>query len=68
MAFLDRHSRSADAEAKTDCDVYILSRREFDTHARANAVLGVRVFARLARAVSLRLRQTDGELRAIEER
>lgn len=68
MAFLDRGKRSADAEAKTDCELYVLSRREFNTHSLANPVLGVRTFARLARAVSLRLRQTDGELRALEER
>lgn len=68
MAFLDRGARSADAEAKTDCQLFVLSRREFDAHARANPVLGTRTFARLARALSLRLRQTDSELRALEER
>jgi hypothetical protein len=54
--------------ARTDCELFVLSRKEFDTHARADAVLGVRTFARLARALSLRLRQTDGELRSLEER
>ncbi|MBI2602489.1 MAG: SLC26A/SulP transporter family protein [Deltaproteobacteria bacterium] len=68
MAFLDRGVRSADAIAKTDCELYKLSRDEFNVHARANAVLGVRVFSRLAHAVSLRLRQADGELRVLEDR
>jgi SulP family sulfate permease len=68
MAFLDRGRRSADAEAKSDCELYVLSRREFNTHSIADPILGVRVFARLALAVSLRLRQTDGELRALEDR
>jgi SulP family sulfate permease len=68
MAFLDRGRRSADAEAKTDCELFVLSRKEFNTHVYKDAVLGVRVFARIARAVSLHLRQTDGELRAIEDR
>jgi SulP family sulfate permease len=68
MAFLDRGVRSADAMARSDCELYVLSRREFNAHSHANPVLGVRVFARLARAVSLRLRQTDAELRAVEER
>jgi SulP family sulfate permease len=68
MSFIDKGTRSADAEAKTDCDLYVLSRREFNTQALADPVLAVKVFARLARAVSLRLRQTDGELRAIEDR
>jgi SulP family sulfate permease len=68
MSFLDKGTRSADAEAKTDCELYVLSRREFNAQALADPVLAVKVFARLARAVSLRLRQTDGELRAIEDR
>lgn len=68
MAFLDKGTRTADAIARTDCELYELSRRELNEYVHANVVLGVRVFARLARAVSLRLRQTDTELRAIEER
>jgi len=68
MSFLDKGTRSADAEAKTDCELYVLSRREFNAQALADPVLAVKVFARLAQAVSLRLRQTDGELRAIEDR
>jgi SulP family sulfate permease len=68
MAFMDRDVRSADAEAKTDCKLYKLSRSEFDEYVDSNAVVGVKVFSRLARAVSLRLRQTNIELRALEER
>lgn len=68
MAFIDRETRSADAEAKSDCELYVLSREEFDAHVRANPLVGVRVFERLARAVSVRLRQTNAELRAIEDR
>ncbi|MBK8810622.1 MAG: SLC26A/SulP transporter family protein [Acidobacteria bacterium] len=68
MAFLDRGKRSADAEAKTDCELYVLSREEFDKHALKDAVLGVRVFERVARAISLHLRHTDTEVRALEDR
>lgn len=68
MAFLDQHQRSADAVAKTDCDLYILSRKEFNEQVQIDSVLGVRIFARIARAISLRLRQTDVELSALEER
>ena len=68
LAFLDKGTRSADAEALTDCELYALSRREFDAFSHSHPDLGVRVFARLARAVSFRLRQTDVELRAMEER
>lgn len=68
MAFLDRGVRSADAEAKTDCDLYVLSRKEFDQRALKDAVLSVRVFERIARAISLHLRHTDTEVRALEDR
>jgi SulP family sulfate permease len=68
MAFLDYETRSADAEAKTDCRLYWLSRKEFDQHAASDPLLGMQTFTRLARAVSLRLRQTNSELRALEER
>ena len=68
MAFLDKGARTADAIAKADCDTYELSRKEFNAWARENAVLGIRIFARIARAVSLRLRDTDKELQAIEDR
>jgi sulfate permease, SulP family len=68
MAFLDHNQRSADAIAKTDCDFYVLSRKKFNDQVYIDSVLGVRIFARLARAMSLRLRQTDIELSALEER
>jgi len=68
MAFLDHRQRSADAIAKIDCDLYVLSRKEFNVQVYNDAVLGVRIFARIASAVSLRLRQTDSELCALEDR
>ena len=68
MAFLDHHQRSAEAIAKTDGDLYVLSRKEFNDQVYIDSVLGVRIFARIARAISLRLRQTDVELSALEER
>ena len=68
LAFMDRGVRSADAEAKTDCKLYKLSRKEFNKYVDHNPEVGVEVLTRLARAISLRLRQTDVELRALEER
>ena len=68
MSFLDRGKRSADAVAKTNCDLYVISREEFNNRVYQDAVIGVRVFARIARAISVRLRQTDTELRSIEDR
>jgi SulP family sulfate permease len=68
LSFLDRGARSADAEAKVPTDLYALSRSRFNTQSRADATFGVQVFARLALAIALRLRQTDAELQALEER
>jgi len=68
MGFIDCKQRSADAIAKTDCELYVLSRKKFNIRVYDNAVLGARVFARIASAISARLRQTDSELSALEER
>lgn len=68
MGFLDRDVRSADAEARTECDLYAVSRERFDEVARTDALIGTLVFARLALAVSQRLRSANGELRALEDR
>ena len=68
MAFLDRDVRSADAVAKTDCELYVLSRQEFNTRMESKSGIEARLFERIARAISLRLRQTNSELRTIEDR
>ena len=67
MAFLDHAARSADAVASTAVDLFILSRSRFDGVADGFPQMGKKVFARLARALAIRLRQTDVELRALEE-
>jgi SulP family sulfate permease len=68
LAFLDRGIRSADVEARVDTDLYVLSRSRFNELARANAAMGVQIFARLALSIAESLRQTDAELRVLEER
>lgn len=68
LAFLDRGVRSADVEAREETDLYVLSRSRFNELARSNAAIGVQVFARLALSISESLRQTDAELRILEER
>jgi SulP family sulfate permease len=68
IAFLDKGKRSADVEAKVPTDLYVLSRARFNQQSRSNPTFGVQVFARLAHAIALRLRQTDAELRVLEER
>jgi SulP family sulfate permease len=67
MAFLDPAARSAEAIASTATDLYVLSRARFDAVANEYRQMGKKVFARLARALAIRLRQTDAELRALEE-
>lgn len=63
IAFLDRGTRSADAIATTPVDLFVISRARFDEMSRAQPIIGVKVFARLARSLALRLRRTDAELR-----
>ncbi|MCM2279799.1 MAG: SulP family inorganic anion transporter [Oligoflexia bacterium] len=67
MSFLDRGVRSADAVASGATDLYVVSRDEFNRVSRAHPELGARFFARLASVLAVRLRQTDTELRALEE-
>lgn len=68
MAFLDRERRSADIEAATPCEFYVLSRVDFDAMVKAKPALGARLFEQLALSVSWRLRTADTELRTLEER
>ncbi len=64
IAFLDRGQRSANAVATTPVELYVISRRRFDEMSPVHPIVGVKVFARLARTLALRLRATDAELRA----
>jgi len=67
MAFLDRGKRSADAVADKDTDLFVISRKKFDEASKTNPIVGVKLFARLARGLAIRLRYTDAELRALKE-
>ena len=66
MAFLDAGIRSADAVAETPSDVYAIRRGRFDELADKHPRLGQQFLGGLARALALRLRLADGEIRAIE--
>lgn len=66
MAFFDRGERSADAVALTDVDVFVLSRSRINELSRAHPVLGATLFARLARALALRLRRADAEIATLQ--
>ncbi|MGB2866965.1 MAG: SLC26A/SulP transporter family protein [Bacteroidota bacterium] len=68
VAFLDRGKRTAEAIAKEQTDLYALSRARLNKLSRSDPKLGAQIFARLALALAFRLRQTDVELRILEER
>ena len=68
LSFLDRGIRSADAETKVATNLYVLSRSRFNERSYSDAAFGAQVFARLALAIAKRLRHTDAELQALEER
>ena len=68
LAFLDRGQRSANAISKERADLYVLSRSRLNELSHSSAEFGVQIFARLAHAIALRLRQADAELRMLQER
>ena len=68
MAFIDQEPRSADVEAVTVTELFLLSRARFDAVAARHPSLAGTVFERLAVAISKRLRSADTELRVLEER
>src|SRR5262249_21604273 len=62
LAFIDKEGRSADVEAKWDSDLYVLSRRRFDECSRTDPNTGAVFFARLAKTIAVRLRDTNTAL------
>ena len=66
MAFLDGRARSADAVAFSDTELYVLSRKTFDSLAEEHKKLALGLMEGLASALSNRLRYTDAELRVLE--
>ncbi len=68
MAFIDQEPRSANVEAVTPTELFLLSRARFDEVALKYPSLAGTIFERLAVAISKRLRSADTELRMLEER
>lgn len=66
MAFLDGDVRSADAIAFSDTEVFVLSRKNFDSFAEEHRKLGLGLMEGLASVLARRLRYTNAELRALE--
>jgi SulP family sulfate permease len=67
MAFLTGAARSAEAVATAPTDLFVLDRDRFDAISRAHPVIGVKVFARVASTLAVRLRHANAELRALYE-
>lgn len=67
MSFLDSGIRSADAVAETAAVVYAITRSQFDALAAKHPRVGQQFLGGLARALALRLRHADGEIRALED-
>ncbi|MBI2377836.1 MAG: SLC26A/SulP transporter family protein [Deltaproteobacteria bacterium] len=68
IAFLDGTTRTADAEAGTDAELFVVSRETLDALTGAHLEIASHVYRELGRAVSARLRAADTELRVLEER
>lgn len=67
VAFLNRTGRTADAIALSDTDLYVIGRPDFDEIMEKNPVLGAAFYQRLATVEALRLRDTDRELRRLQD-
>ena len=65
MAFLDPAPRSADAIAYTDSDVFVLSRKRFESLAVEHHKLGIDLVLSIARVLAVRLRYANSELRVL---
>ncbi len=66
MAFLDGDVRSADAVVFSDTELYVLSRKIFDTVAEEHKKLALGFIEGIASVLASRLRYTNAELRALE--
>jgi SulP family sulfate permease len=66
MAFLDGETRSANAIAFVDTELYVLSRHAFDKFAEEHRKLGLRLMEGIASVLASRLRYTNAELRVLE--
>jgi SulP family sulfate permease len=67
MSFLDKGTRSANAVAAEDVDLYVLSREKFSEVVKQHPEIGGQFFEQLARTIADRLRQSNIEVKALEE-
>ena len=67
MSFLDGEPRSADAIAKSDTELFVLSRKRFDTFSSDHVRLTINLMEGLSRLLAIRLRHTNKELRILQD-
>lgn len=67
VSFLDGGSRSADALAFTDTDVFELSRQQFDAFSDAHKKTAIKLLESIATALAMRLRNSNSELLTLKE-
>jgi SulP family sulfate permease len=67
MSFLDQDTRSADAIAFTDTDLFVLSRHRFNELADQHKRLASQILGALARVLAIRLRYANAEVRALRD-
>lgn len=67
MSFLDRDLRSADAIAFNDTELFVLSRKRFDTLADEHKKLALNLLEGIARVLAIRLRYANAELRLLRD-
>lgn len=65
MGFIEASSHAVDAQAVTDCEVYVLSRENFEILAVEYGDLSLAIFGTIARTLSTRLRVSITELQAL---
>ncbi|HEX4858482.1 MAG TPA: SulP family inorganic anion transporter, partial [Usitatibacteraceae bacterium] len=66
LAFLDGATRSADAVAQNDVELYVLSRRNFDALAQDHKMIALNLLEGLASTIAGRLRYANAEMQALE--
>ena len=67
MAFIDKRKRSADAVSTENSMLYVLSRQKFNEVTKKYPEIAGIFFERLALLIANRLRQSDKELKALQE-
>lgn len=67
QAFLDNRSRSNDAVATRDCDMYVLSLEKFNYLADEHKRVALVLMTKLARLLSIRLRHINEELTLLQD-